>query len=120
MRAQNCKLKHHPVLPVAVGSSDNIALTASNVLLSQFSALEERKRAPKVTKASTTLYFFLQLTIFKPCVDQILDAGQQLLPVLLNYLFDLSPRARAQLLDLLVVDGGPEIAVDKDNADKKE
>ena len=62
----------------------------------------------------------MQLTIFKPCIDQILDAGQQVLPVLLNYLFDLSPRARAQLLDLLVVDGGPEIALDKDNAEKKE
>ena len=117
MRATNCTLNRHLVLPVTEGSLDNIALTVSNVILSQLSALEERKRAPKVLDTFT---IFLQLTIFKPCIDQILDASQQLLPVLLNYLFDLSPRAGAQLLDLLVVDGGPEIAVDKDNADKKE
>ena len=117
MGAANCTLNRHLFVPVADGSLDNIALTVSNVILSQFSALEDRNRAPKVMDAFT---IFLQLTIFKPCVDQILDAGQQLLPVLLNYLFDLSPGAGAQLLDLLVVDGGPEIAVDKDNADKKE
>ena len=54
--SKNYKLKHHLVLPVADGSLDNIALTVSNVILSQFSALEDRNRAPKVMDAFTIFF----------------------------------------------------------------
>ena len=55
MGAANCTLNRHLFVPVADGSLDNIALTVSNVILSHFSALQERKRAPKEIKASTAL-----------------------------------------------------------------
>ena len=67
MGAANWTLNRHLVVPVADGSLDNIALTFSNVILSQLSALEERKRAPKVLDTFT---IFLQLTIFKPCINK--------------------------------------------------
>ena len=60
------------------------------------------------------------LTVLKCCVNQILGALEQLLPVLLHHQLDLHPSAKAELVHPPVMGGGPPAAVDKGKAEKKD
>ena len=59
-------------------------------------------------------------TVFKSSVDQVLGTSKQFVPVLVHFLLDPDPSLKAQTLHLPVVEGGPAVAVDKDEADKED
>ena len=60
------------------------------------------------------------LTVYRSSVNQVLSANEQIVPVLVHHLLDPDPSPKAQILHLPVVEGGPAIAVDKDETDKKD
>ena len=64
--------------------------------------------------------FNVILTVFKSCINQVLGTLEQLLPALLHQLLDPGPVSKAEILNPLVVPGGPPVALDKDKADKEE